>query len=230
LYRFFEWLGGCLGGRVAGCGPSEGELYKKLGRNTTFVSNGVILKEKHKTQSSRNLVSFTGIVSFQKDPALWSAVAAACANTAGEEGFSFCWIGDGPLAEELDRNCVGLTGWKGVEEVEELLEKTAVYFSASAWEGLPYGVLEAMNASCALLLRNVPGNRDLVIPGENGWLFGTQEEAADRLSSMLKDKPLLFTMGKRSREILEQGYTLKQMGEGYNSLYIQAVEEAGGGR
>jgi glycosyltransferase involved in cell wall biosynthesis len=230
LYRFLEWLGGCLGGRVAGCGPSEGELYKKLGRNTTYVSNGVILKEKHKTQGSRNLVSFTGIASFQKDPALWSAVAASCANIAREEGYSFYWIGDGPLAEELDRNRVTFTGWKGAEEVEELLEKTAVYFSASAWEGLPYGVLEAMNASCALLLRNVPGNRELVISGENGWLFDTQEEAVNHLTSMLKDKPFLFTMGMRSREILEQGYTLKQMGEGYRSLYVKAAEESGGGR
>jgi len=228
LYRFFEWLGGCFGGRVVGCGPSEGELYKKLGKNTTFVSNGVIPKEKQKAKGSRNLVSFTGIASFQKDPALWSAVAAACAGIARGEGFNFYWIGDGPLAGELDRNRIVLTGWKGAEEVGELLERTAVYFSTSAWEGLPYGVLEAMNASCALLLRNVPGNRDLVIPGENGWLFDTQEEAVNRLTSMLKNRPFLFTMGKRSREILEQGYTLKQMGKGYRSLYIQAAEEAGG--
>jgi len=228
LYRFFERLGGFLGGRVVGCGPSEGELYRKLGRNTTFVSNGIMLKENYGTRGSRNLVSFSGIASFQKDPALWNAVAAACANTAREEGFSFCWIGDGPLAEKLDS--VVLTGWKTAEETEELLDKTAIYFSASAWEGLPYGVLEAMNASCALLLRNVPGNRDLVIHGENGWLFDTQEEAVKRLTTMLKDKPLLFAMGKRSREILEQGFTLKQMGEGYRRLYLEAAEEAGSGR
>jgi glycosyltransferase involved in cell wall biosynthesis len=130
------------------------------------------------------------------------------------------------LAGKLNRDCVVLTGWKGAEEVEELLEKTAIYFSASAWEGLPYGVLEAMNASCALLLRNVPGNRDLVIPGENGWLFCTREEAVSRLTAMLKDRAVLATMGKRSRELLEQGYTRKQMGEGYRRLYIRTVEES----
>jgi hypothetical protein len=47
---------------------------------------------------------------------------------------------------------------------------------------------------------------------------------------MMKDKQLLPAMGKRSREILEEGYTIKQMAEGYRCLYIQAVKEAGGGR
>jgi glycosyltransferase involved in cell wall biosynthesis len=167
----------------------------------------------------RNLVSFTGIASFQKDPVMWNAVAAGCVDNALEEGFSFCWVGDGPLANRLDHDSVTLTGWKPAAEVEEVLKKTAIYFSASAWEGLPYGVLEAMASGCAVLLRNVPGNRELVIPGENGWLFDTQQEAIERLFMMLKNKAVLTTMGKRSIEIIEQGYTVKQMGEGYRKIY-----------
>jgi len=230
VYYFFEWLGGKLGGRVVGCGPSERELYKKLGKNTAYVSNGVALKENIKSDDSRNLIAFTGIASNQKAPALWNSVACNCADIARKEGFSFYWIGDGPLAHEFNKDAVTLTGWKTAEEVEALLEKTAVYFSASSWEGLPYGVLEAMNFSCALILRNVPGNRELVISGENGWLFETHEEAVNRLITVLKNKTLLLAMGKKSRSILEQNYTLKQMGEGYRSLYVKAVEEAGGGR
>jgi len=228
LYRFFEWLGGCFGGRVVGCGRSEGEIYKKLGKNTTYVSNGVAIeREKGKgkrEKRSRDLIAFTGIASFQKDPALWNAVAAACAGPAREAGFSFYWIGDGPLAGELKRDCVVLTGWKTAEEVEELLEKTAVYFSASTWEGLPYGVLEAMGFGCALLLRNIPGNRELVIPGENGWLFNTREEAAERLTVMMKNRAALSAMGKRSRQIAEQSFSLKQMGEGYRKIYSDCVK------
>ena len=223
LYRVLEWLGGCFGGRVVGCGPSEGEIYKKLGRNTTYVSNGVAIRNDQSVmgnvQLTRNLISFAGIASFQKDPALWNAVAAACAGSSREAGFSFYWIGDGPEAGKLDSNYVVLTGWKTAEEVDALLEKTAIYFSASAWEGLPYGVLEAMSAGCALLLRDVPGNRDLVIAGENGWLFNSASEAAERLGVMLKDKTLLAAMGKRSREIAAQSFSLKQMGDGYRRLY-----------
>jgi len=224
IYRLFEWLGGCFGGRVVGCGPSEGALYKKLGKNTTYVGNGVALKEKRGEQL-RNLVSFTGIASFQKDPALWNAVACACAGTAKKQGFSFCWVGGGPLEGELNRESVTVTGWRSKEEVDALLEKTAVYFSASAWEGLPYGVLEAMNSGCALLLRNVPGNRELVVDGENGRLFDTEEEAIKNLIGMMEDKKALAAMGAKSREIIEQHYTLAQMGEGYRQVYLEALRE-----
>ena len=224
LYRFLEKIGGSFGGRVVGCGPSEGKLYEKLGKNTTYVSNGVeIKKEKFSLfgnrQKNRNLIAFSGIASLQKDPALWNAVAAACAASVREAGFSFCWIGDGPEINKLDNGIITVTGWKSPEEVDELLDKTAIYFSASAWEGLPYGALEAMNSGCALLLRNVPGNRDLVVPGENGWLFNTRDEAIDRLTQMIKDRSHLAAMGKMGRKIAEQGFTLKQMGDGYRQIY-----------
>ena len=222
LYYFFEWLGGKFGGRVVGCGKSEGEIYKKLGKNTTYVSNGVAVKGEEgisTEQTERNLVSFSGIASFQKAPAFWSRVAGECADCAREAGFSFCWIGDGPGAEALKTEYITITGWKAADEVEKLLEKTAVYFSASAWEGLPYGVLEAMSSGCALLLRNIPGNRELVVPGENGRLFNTEDEAKDFLAAMIKDRDLLSAMGRRSREIIGQGFTLKQMGDGYRQIY-----------
>ena len=226
LYRFFEKLGGLFGGRVVGCGPGEGALYKKLSRNVTYVSNGVSINNEQKINSmeNRNLIAFTGIASFQKDPVLWNSVAAACYTFSKTEGFSFCWIGDGPLAEKLDHDKINVTGWKNSDDVIQLLGRTAVYFSASAWEGLPYGVLEAMNTGCALLLRNVPGNRELVIPGENGYLFDTPEEAVGYLEKILKDRNALAVMGKKSFQILQKDYSIKQMGEGYRKVYNEAGE------
>jgi glycosyltransferase involved in cell wall biosynthesis len=224
IYYLFEKLGGWFGGRVVGCGHSEGEAYKKLGRKTCYVSNGIALCENSRMRADdKRLISFTGIACPQKDPALWNSVAQDVFDSAGREGFSFCWIGDGEEADRLDRRRITVTGWKTSDEVEIFLGKTAVYFSASAWEGLPYGVLEAMNFSCALLLRDVPGNRELVTQGENGFLFKTRQEAADRLNEMVKDKALLETMGKKSRLIAEQGYTIKQMGEGYKKIYMEML-------
>ncbi|MCL2186026.1 MAG: glycosyltransferase [Treponema sp.] len=230
LYRFLEWLGGCFGGRVSGCGPSEGELYKKLGKNTVYVSNGVniinmepgIINDDDRLK--RNLISFTGIASVQKDPAMWSAIACECYKMAHENGFSFCWIGDGPLADKIDRGCVDVTGWKSASDVEALLDNTSVYFSSSAWEGLPYGVLEAMAHGCAVLLRDVPGNRDLVSSGENGYLFKTEKEAQEHLNNMLKDRNLLAGMGMKSIEIVKNDFSIKKMGDGYRKFYKETVE------
>jgi glycosyltransferase involved in cell wall biosynthesis len=238
LYMFFERLGGLFGGRLVGCGPSEAELYRRLGfmyKNAVYVSNGVVPRldrdpPPHQ-RPPRRLISFAGIASFQKDPALWNAIAAACAAEAKARGFEFYWIGDGPEKDRIDRTAVRLTGWKSPEEVADLLEKTAVYLSCSAWEGLPYGVLEAMNGSCALLLRDVSGNRDLVVPGENGWLFSSLEEACRRLREMLAEPDKTAELGKKSRSILEKDFSQKAMGEGYRRVYreVLGLEASGGG-
>jgi glycosyltransferase involved in cell wall biosynthesis len=204
-------------------------------KNACYVSNGVAPRHARSGGANpsgptfpggRSLISFAGIASFQKDPALWNAIAVDCAAEAKNRGFEFFWIGDGSESAEIDRKYVHFTGWKGPDEVADLLEKTAVYLSCSAWEGLPYGVLEAMNCGCALLLRNVPGNRDLVVSGENGRLFETKEEAVFLLKEMLADTGKTAEMGKKSRIILEREFSLKQMGEGYRRIYGQAVFEA----
>jgi glycosyltransferase involved in cell wall biosynthesis len=167
-------------------------------------------------------------VSAQKDPALFNTIALyfqpVLSGGAGtKDGTLFYWIGEGPEGAKLDRNRIHLTGWKEPEAVRALLEKTAVYLSCSAWEGLPYGVLEAMNASCALLLRDVPGNRDLVVPGENGRLFTGPEEACRLLQDMLAEPEKTADMGKRSRAILEERFSQKAMGAGYRRVYAKTL-------
>jgi glycosyltransferase involved in cell wall biosynthesis len=100
-----------------------------------------------------------------------------------------------------------------------------VYLSTAAWEGLPFGVLEAMNASCALLLRDVPGNRDLIVPGENGYLFRNEQEGTKLLEEMIKDKKKTVRMGKKSRELAASTYSAKQMGEGYRKVYTAVLND-----
>jgi glycosyltransferase involved in cell wall biosynthesis len=229
LYMFFERLGGLFGGRLVGCGPSEAEIYRRLGpmyKNAGYVSNGVVPRpfRSGAPQNGKNLVSFSGIASPQKDPALFNAIAANCKRSSGvKKEVLFYWIGEGPEAAKLDKTYVTLTGWKSPAEVAALLEKTTVYLSCSAWEGLPYGVLEAMNASCALLLRDVPGNRDLVVPGENGGLFTDPEEACELLREMLADPERTAAMGRKSRTILERDFSQKAMGEGYRRVYAEVL-------
>jgi glycosyltransferase involved in cell wall biosynthesis len=217
FFRFLERTGGAFGGKVVGCGKSEALLYSSLGRGASWVSNGVRISAPSKDPHPR-LVSFSGVASVQKDPALFNCLALAFADQP------FCWIGDGPLREKLKAKNITVTGWADSNTVNAWLDKTQIYLSASAWEGLPFGALEAMNRSCALLLRNVPGNRDLVVPGENGYVFGDKEEGMALLEAMLEDPERTAAMGKKSREIVERDYSVEKMGEGYRSIYAAAME------
>ncbi|MDR1909996.1 MAG: glycosyltransferase [Spirochaetaceae bacterium] len=212
LFRLLERVGGRFGGVVAGCGPSEAALYSALGKPALCIPNGVALRAPAGLKRERR-ASFTGLASAQKDPAFFNRVALALPD------HSFCWIGDGPLRGKLSAPNITVTGWTGREAVAEELERSEVFLSTAAWEGLPYGVLEAMNASCALLLRDVPGNRDLVRPGENGYLFRSEGEAAELLSRMLADSGGLRAMGRKSRELAEAEYSVEKMAASYGRLY-----------
>ena len=217
FFRFLERVGGAFGGKVVGCGKSEALLYSSLGKGASWVSNGVRISAPAKDPRPR-LVSFSGVISVQKDPALFNELALAFKDQL------FCWIGDGPLRDKLNAHNIKITGWADGATVNAWLDKTLIYLSASAWEGLPFGALEAMNRSCALLLRDVPGNRDLVVPGENGYVFGDKEEGTERLKAMLENPERTAAMGKKSREIAERDYSVEKMGAGYRSIYAAAME------
>jgi glycosyltransferase involved in cell wall biosynthesis len=212
LFRFLERLGGWLGGTVVGCGKSEAELYAALGKPARYVSNGVAITAPAKAADPR-LVSFTGLAAPQKDPAFFNRVAAGAPDRA------FCWIGDGPRRDELSAGNITVTGWVDRAEVDDWLARTLVFFSTAAWEGLPFGVLEAMNASSALLLRDVPGNRDLVRPGENGYLFRSEAEAAALLTRLFADIDATREMGRKSRALVEAEYSVARMGVAYGNIY-----------
>jgi glycosyltransferase involved in cell wall biosynthesis len=153
------------------------------------------------------------VASVQKNPALFNRIARAFPDSP------FCWMGDGPLASLLEAPNITLTGWLEGPRMVELLGETLVFLSTSSWEGLPFSCLEAMNAGCALLLSDVPGNRDLVRPGENGFLFGSPQEGVDRLAALLRDPERTREMGLASRKMAEEQYSIEQMGEGYRNIY-----------
>jgi glycosyltransferase involved in cell wall biosynthesis len=219
LFRALERAAGWFGGRVVGCGKSEAELYSRLGKPALWVSNGVAISPADKDPAA-DLVSFSGVAGVQKNPALFNAIASAFR----DRDIPFCWIGDGPLGYELKAKNITLTGWTDKKTVDAYLKKTKIFLSPSSWEGLPFGVLEAMNASCALLLKNVPGNRDLVLDSENGYVFDSAEEGTELLEKMLRDTEGTRSMGRKSREIAETYYSLEKMGEGYRNIYSALID------
>jgi glycosyltransferase involved in cell wall biosynthesis len=219
LFRLLERVGGWFGGTIVGCGRSEAELYTALGKRAIWVVNGVPITPLRKVREP-TLISFVGIATAQKDPVFFNRVA----ETVGrQDDAAFCWVGDGPLRDRLCAENIRLTGWADKKTVDEYLSNTLIYFSTSAWEGLPCGVLEAMNAACALLLRDVPGNRELVVPGENGYVFTSEDEAADLLIKMLENRLNTMEMGVKSRNLAVEQYSVVMMGEKYRELYNTAL-------
>jgi glycosyltransferase involved in cell wall biosynthesis len=94
---------------------------------------------------------------------------------------------------------VRITGWINSDEVRsEILAARALILPSFA-EGLPVVLMEAMALRRPVLSTYVAGIPELVIPGENGWLFpaGSVDDLVDAMESCLAADPeQLSTMGE----------------------------------
>ncbi len=63
------------------------------------------------------------------------------------------------------------------------MRRGGILVAPSRWEGSPYAVLEALAQGMKVLASDCPGNRDLVQPPTNGWLFPVDD--VDALADLL---------------------------------------------
>lgn len=102
-----------------------------------------------------------------------------------------------------------------LEDVRPALEQTSVFVLPSYREGTPKGVLEAMASGRAIITTDVPGCRETVIDGENGWLVPAKNVAAlcAAMEKFITDPQLISTMGQRSRELAVSKYDVKKVNQ-----------------
>jgi glycosyltransferase involved in cell wall biosynthesis len=81
-----------------------------------------------------------------------------------------------------------------------------LYLSASHSDGTSISLLEAMACGRPVLVSDIPGNREWVQPGVNGWLFpdGDEKALAQAIVRAVDQRQQLPEMGRAAREIAEQ--------------------------
>lgn len=101
--------------------------------------------------------------------------------------------------------------WRGhVTDVADIWRRTDVFVLASrGGEGLPRALLEAAACGRPLVVTDVPGNRDFVRNGVEGFLVPPDDPAmlAEALARLASDADLRRTMGMAARQRLLSGYT-----------------------
>jgi glycosyltransferase involved in cell wall biosynthesis len=102
----------------------------------------------------------------------------------------------------LERN-VRITGWISSAQVREEIQAARALVLPSFAEGLPVVIMEAMALRRPVLTTFVAGIPELVVHGENGWLFpaGALDELAAAMKACLATPPqTLEKMGSSARE------------------------------
>lgn len=121
--------------------------------------------------------------------------------------FELVLAGDGELREEIEGLIqsyglgarISITGWIGSDQVRaEILASGALVLSSFA-EGLPVVIMEAMALKRPVLTTYIAGIPELVIDGQNGWLFpaGSVECLVDAIERFLNTpEQILMQMGE----------------------------------
>jgi 1,2-diacylglycerol 3-alpha-glucosyltransferase len=86
----------------------------------------------------------------------------------------------------LDDN-VKFTGYLSIEGLMKVYSQSDIFVAASDSETQGLVVLEAMANGCAVIARNAPGFKDVIIHGKNGLLFDTEKELEEKLLLLMKE-------------------------------------------
>jgi glycosyltransferase involved in cell wall biosynthesis len=119
-------------------------------------------------------------------------------------------IGDGPdraaAEQRIARYDLGervrLTGWLPAAEVHAILRGADILCMPSLSEGLPVAGIEALKHALAIVASDIPGVRDLVDTGVNGYCVPVNDTAAlaCKLQWLLESDETLLAMKRASWE------------------------------
>jgi glycosyltransferase involved in cell wall biosynthesis len=122
----------------------------------------------------------------------------------------------------LEWQAAGTVEWWGHRtDMPAVLAAAHVVCLPSYREGLPKALLEASAAGRPIVTTDVPGCREAVRDGENGWLVPVRESAplAERLRALLTDAGLRQRMGRRGRAIAEAEFGVERVVAATLELY-----------
>lgn len=118
--------------------------------------------------------------------------------------------------------------WHGnTNDIKNVLIKSDIYCLPSYREGLPKSTIEAMAIGRPIVTTNAPGCEDTVSEEINGYKVDIKDykTLSEKLQILIEDEPLRIQMGKKSREIFEENFTLdkviKETFELYESLIVK---------
>lgn len=136
-------------------------------------------------------------------------------------------VGDGPQSAELLRHRdavstplhVRFAGHRG--DVASLLPHADVFWIGSEYEGQSNSVIEAMQAGVPVVASDIPGNRDLVVPGETGFIVGLGDTAdfARQTHKILESPDLARQFGEAAKQRIANEFNVEKMVDAYVRLY-----------
>jgi glycosyltransferase involved in cell wall biosynthesis len=148
------------------------------------------------------------------------------------EDLHFVVIGDGPQHWRLARFAeqVGMRGrihFLGERsDVADWLGVFDCFWLGSGYEGQSNALMEAMSHGLPVVATDIPGNRDLIVPDESGYLVPVGDRAAfAHYTNLILDNPdLAKRLGESARQRMQSEFSIAKMVARHDEMYRQLVE------
>jgi glycosyltransferase involved in cell wall biosynthesis len=115
------------------------------------------------------------------------------------------------------------------DDIPEILAAADVLVSTSRFEGMPGAVIEGMALGLPIVASRIDPVREVVEPGGNARLFppGDPAALAQELGAVLEDDAGRLRMGRRSRQIFSERFTLAASARRMANLYEELLAAEG---
>lgn len=133
-----------------------------------------------------------------------------------------------PIQTLEEWNDLGVIEWWGKRnDMPEVLSGISIACLPSYREGLPKSLLEAAAAGLPIVATDVPGCREVVKDGGNGFLAPVRnsEVLAEKIGVIIKDHGLRKKMGKESRKMAEQQFSIEKVNSETLKLYQEVLSK-----
>ncbi|NCC61054.1 MAG: glycosyltransferase family 1 protein [Verrucomicrobiae bacterium] len=184
---------------------------------------GVLLHEWPVAPPCLNPVTFTLVARLLKEKGIREFAAAARMMKNSHPGTRFLLIGPldinpGAVSGSEVQNWVedGIVEWvPWVDDVRPYLRETSVYVLPSYREGVPRSTQEAMAMARPVITTDVPGCRETVRHGVNGFLVPPRNVDAlvGAMAQFVNDTKLIERMGLESRRMAEDRFDAEKVNE-----------------
>jgi glycosyltransferase involved in cell wall biosynthesis len=143
-------------------------------------------------------------------------------------------VGDGPLLPDLQRLVAQLhlqdrvTFWGYCSDVAPLLAQAHIFALISHWEAFPRSTLEAMRAGLPVVVSDVGGAAEAVIPGVTGYVVapGDERQLILSLQHLIDHPEHRRSLGQAGRQRYEAYFTFPRLLTQTLQVYQQVVPHA----
>ncbi len=115
-------------------------------------------------------------------------------------------------------------------ELAQYYRSADLYISASHSDGTSISLLEALACGCPALVSDIPGNREWITPGVQGWWFpdGDATALAQAINHAVSQRSRLPEMGQAARQLAEARADWEKNFPKLLEAYARAVKKTAG--